>query len=57
MLFRLLIRREKRSVEDIMDVPGGREMKSISDMGNLGDYLKRSVSPWGKLGCHVTQKF
>lgn len=32
MLFRLLIRSEKRSVEDVMDLPGRRETKSIGNM-------------------------
>jgi hypothetical protein len=57
VLFHLLIRREKGSMEDVVDVPGGGKAESISDVGNLGDYLERSVSPWGKLGCHVTWKF
>ena len=44
-------------MEDVVNIPGGGKVESIGDMGNLGDYFKRSVSPWGKLGCHVTQKF
>jgi hypothetical protein len=34
-------------MEDVMDLPGGGKAEFIGDVGYLGDYLKRSVSPWG----------
>jgi len=43
-------------MEDVMDFPGGREFEFVSNFRYLGDYLKRSVSPWGKLWCGVTWK-
>jgi len=33
-------------VEDVVDLPGGWELDFIGDVGYLGDYLERSVSPW-----------
>jgi hypothetical protein len=41
-------------MEDVMDGLGGRKTEFVCDVRNLGDYLERSVSPWGKLGCDVT---
>ena len=32
-------------MEDIVDLPGRGELDFICDMGYLGDYLERSVSP------------
>src|SRR5712671_3126837 len=42
-----LVRREKGCVKHVVDSPCFREADSVSDVGNLGDYLKRSVSLWG----------
>jgi len=42
-----LVRREKRCVKHIVDSLCFREVDSVSDVGNLGDYLERSVSLWG----------
>jgi len=33
-------------MEDIVDSPGRGELDFISDVGYLGDYLERSISPW-----------
>lgn len=54
MLFRLLIRREERSMEHVVNVPGWGEAEFVGDVGYFGDYLERSVSPWGKLWCYAT---
>jgi hypothetical protein len=35
-------------MEDIVNFPCFREVKSISDMGDFGSYPKGSVPPWCK---------
>ena len=55
MLFRLLIWGEEGSMKDIMDFPVWGKLELVGDWGNLGDYLKRSVSPWGEFGCDVAR--
>ena len=46
MLIGFFVRCEKGGVEDIVDSPHDQEFELISDVQYLGDYLKRSVSPW-----------
>src|SRR5712671_2210938 len=43
----LLVRRKEGRVKHVVDSPCFRETDPVCDVGNLGDYLKRSVSPWG----------
>src|SRR5712671_2850901 len=43
----LLVQCKEGCVKHIMDSPCFRETDPVSDMGNLGDYLERSISPWG----------
>ena len=40
-------------MKDVMNFPECGELKAISHFQYLGDYLKRSISPWGKLGSGV----
>src|SRR5712672_3850211 len=42
-----LIRREKGCVKHVVDSPCFRETDPVGDVGNLSDYLERSVSLWG----------
>src|SRR5712671_530161 len=42
-----LVQRKKGCVKHVVDSPCFRETDPISDVGNLGDYLERSVSLWG----------
>ena len=44
-------------MENVMDFPQWGEFEAISHFQDLGDYLERSVSPWGKFGSNVTWEF
>jgi hypothetical protein len=41
-------------MKDVMDLPILGKLEFVGHWRSLGDYLKRSVSPWGELGCDVT---
>src|SRR5712672_520182 len=43
----LFVRRKKRRVKHVVDSPCFREADPVCDVGDLGDYLERSVSLWG----------
>src|SRR5712671_4105337 len=43
----LLVWRKERCVEHVVDSPRFREVDPVSDVGNLGDYLERSILLWG----------
>jgi len=43
----LLVWRKEGCVKYVMDSPCFREVDLVSDVGDLGDYLERSVSLWG----------
>src|SRR5712671_7447857 len=43
----LLVRRKEGCVKHVMDSPCFREVDPVCNVGNLGDYLERSVSLWG----------
>jgi len=43
-------------MENVMDFPGWGKSEAISHFGDLGDYLERSVSPWGEFGGDVAWK-
>ena len=49
MLIGFFVRHEKGGMEDIVDSPRDWEFELISDMRYLGDYLERSILPWGEL--------
>ena len=49
MLIGFFVRCEKGGVEDIVDSPRDREFELISNVRYLGDYLERSILPWGEL--------
>jgi hypothetical protein len=40
-------------VEYVVDFPGIREFQLVGDVRYLGDYLERSVSPWGEFHCFI----
>src|SRR5712671_3498968 len=43
----LLVWHKEGCVKHIVDSPCFREVDPVSDVGDFGDYLERSVSPWG----------
>jgi len=43
----LFVRRKEGCMKHVVDSPCFREVDPISDVGDFGDYLERSVSPWG----------
>ena len=43
----LLVCRKEGCMKHVVDSPCFGETDLVSDVGNLGDYLERSVSPWG----------
>jgi hypothetical protein len=47
VLIGLLITCEERCMEDVMYLPMRGEFDLICDWGYYGDYLERSISPWG----------
>src|SRR5712675_1032306 len=47
MFVGLLVRRKEGCVKHVVDSPCFREADPVCDVGNLGDYLERSVSLWG----------
>ena len=47
VLIGLLITSEEGRVEDVVYLPMRGEFDLVRDRGYYGDYLERSVSPWG----------
>src|SRR5712671_3254071 len=47
VFFGLLVRRKEGCVKHVVDSPCFREVDPVCDVGDLGDYLERSVSLWG----------
>jgi hypothetical protein len=50
VLFGLREGREKRCMKHVMNLPCFRETEFVCHWGYLGNYLERSVSPWGEFG-------
>ena len=46
MLIGFLVWGEKGGMEHVVNLPSRGKFDFVSDFGYLGDYLKRSISPW-----------